>query len=480
MPSAAPSASADQDARPASRGADAKIGDAVVFTLRGPLAGRTPEQRASAATKALRQVLAASPDSVKVEPEKGLFVVYVGAVPIVEIDDDDARLANAASTKVHADSVAAAVKGALQAEQKRSAVSSTIFSVSLAVFFAFLTLFLLRKVRELAGRADVWLEQNPERVPAIRLRTIEVLHPAAVRSALALAVGVARWVGQLGLVYGWLIAALSLFEATRGLTERLTGFFLVPLGNFTTRFATSLPIVAILLIAALATAILLRVVGLFFEGVSQGTTALGWLPADLARPTSLLIRIGMLVLALVFVAPVITGDAEGALARAGFVAVIAFGLSATPVLATSIVGAGVVFGRRIRVGEWTEVGNRVGRVTEVTLFETVLEDEEANEVRVPHLALLWHPTRLHGVIPRVVVEIAVEPSLATPEFHLRLLEAAASVGADPRVDLVKVEVAEARFALAATTDEADARTQLLLRGAAEVAAARRAAKRAPA
>ena len=455
-----------------------KTGDVVVFTIRGPLAGKTAEQRASAATKALRQVLATPPDKVRVKAEEGVYVVYVDEAPIVQLDENDAKLAGDASAQVHAQAVAELVRGALVAEQKRSAVSSTIFSVSLAVFFAFLTLFLVRKVREIASRADLWLEQNPERVPAIRLRTIEVLHPAAVRSALALAVGIARWVGQLGLVYGWLIAALSLFEATRGLTERLTGFFLVPLGNFTTRFATSLPIVAILIIAGLAVAILLRVVGLFFEGVSQGTTALGWLPADLARPTSVLIRIGMLVLALVFVAPVITGDAEGALARAGFVAVIAFGLSATPVLATSIVGAGVVFGRRIRVGEWTEVGNRVGRVTEVTLFETILEDEEANEIRVPHLALLWHPTRLHGVIPRVVVEVAVEPSLATPEFHARLLDAAASVGADPRVDLVKVELNEARFALAATTDEADARTQLLLRGAAEVAAARRAAERA--
>jgi len=452
----------------------------MVFVLRGPRAGKTMEQRASAASKALREVLSdTSPDDVRVETKEGVAVVYAGATPIVQLDESDAKLAGDASVDVHADAVAAAVRRTLRAEQKRSAVASTIFSISLAVFFALLTLFLLRKVREIASRADLWLEQNPERVPAIRLRTIEVLHPAAVRSALALTVGVARWVGQLGLVYAWLIAALSLFEVTRGLTERLTGFFLVPLGSFTARVATSLPVVAIIVIAGLALAILLRVVGLFFEGVSEGTTTLAWLPADLARPTSALIRLAMLVLALVFVAPVITGESEGALARAGLIAVVAIGLSATPVVATAIVGAGVVFGRRIRVGEWTEVGNRIGRVIEVSLFETILEDEEANEVRVPHLALLWHPTRLHGVIPRVVVEVAVEPSLATPEFHARLLDAAASVGADPRVDLVKLEIAEARFALAATTDEADARTQLLLRSAAEVAAARREAKRSP-
>lgn len=476
---ASPTPAAVEEAAPPTP-AEVKSGEVVVFVIRGPLGGKTAEQRAAAATKALRDALSeTSPDDVHVETKDGIAVVYAAAAPIVQLGEADAKLAGDATVVVHADGVAAAVRRTLRAEQKRSAVANTIFSVSLAVFFALLTLFLLRKVREVGNRADLWIEQNPERVPAIRVRTIEVLHPAAVRSALALAVGVARWVAQLGLVYAWLILALSLFEVTRGLTERLTGFFLVPLANFTTRFAMSLPIVAIVIIAGLALAILLRVVGIFFEGVSDGTTGLTWLPSDLARPTSALIRLGMIVLALVFVAPVITGDDEGALARAGLIAVIAIGLAATPVLSTAIVGAGVVFGRRIRVGEWTEVGSRVGRVIEVSLFETILEDEEANEVRVPHLALLWHPTRLHGAIPRVVVEVAVEPMLATPELRARLLDAAASVGADPRVDLVKLELAEARFALAATTDEADAGTQLLLRGAAEIAAARRAAKRSP-
>ncbi len=467
-----PRVAAEKAAKPA----EVRAGDAVVFIVRASFGDNSADARARAASKALREVMGlANPDEVRVETKDGVAVIYAGTAPIVQLGPLDAELASDASLEVHADSVAAAVRRTLRAEQKRSAVANTIFSVSLAVFFAVMTLFLLRKVRELSRRADAWLEDNPERVPAIRLRSIEVLHPAAVRSALALGVGVGRWVGQLGLVYAWLIAALSLFEATRGLTERLTGFFLQPLASFTGRFATSLPVVALALIAGLALAILLRVVGLFFEGVAQGTTSLAWLPADLARPTSALLRIGMVVLALVFVAPVITGDPDGALARSGLVAVIAVGIGAVPVLATAIVGAGVVFGRRIRQGEWAEVGARAGRIIDVSLFETILEDDEANEVRVPHLALLWHPTRIHGALPRIVAEVVVETALATEDMRRRLLDAAASVGADARVELVKLELHEARFALAATTDDADARSQLLLRAGAEVTAARQAA-----
>lgn len=455
---------------------EVRVADSLVFVVRASFRDKPARARAAEATNALREVLdEVAPEEVKIGKEDGVAVVYAGKTPIVQLGPLDAELAGDASLDVHADAVAAAVGRTLRAEKKRSAVANTIFSISLAVFFAVVTLFLLRKVRELSNRADEWLEDNPERVPAIRLRSMEVLHPAAVRSGLALGVGIMRWVGQFGLVYGWLLAAFSLFDATRGLTERLTGFFLVPLGNFTARVATSLPLVALIVLGGLALAILLRVVGLFFEGVAEGATSLGWLPPDLARPTSAIVRLAMVVLALVFVAPVITGDPEGALARAGIVAVVAVGLAAVPLLATAVVGVGVVFGRRIRQGEYAEIGGRSGRVLDVTIFESVLEDDDANEVRIPHLSMLLHPTTVHGLLPRVNAEIAVEPSLCTEELQRRLLEAAASVGADPRVALVKLELGEARFSLGATTDEADARSRLLFRAAAEIASARKAA-----
>jgi small-conductance mechanosensitive channel len=474
-PTPAPPPTPPRIAQSAATTAEVRVGDNVVFEIRASFAERTAASRAADASKALREVLAeVNPEEVRVGKEEGFAVVYAAKTPIVQLGPLDAELAGDASLDVHADAVAASVRRSLRAEQKRSEVANTIFGVSLAVFFAVMTLFLLRKVRELSSRADAWLEENPERVPAIRLRSIEVLHPAAVRSGLALAVGVGRWVGQFGLVYGWLIAAFSLFEATQGVTERLTGYFLVPLGNFTSRFATSLPLVALVLVAGLALAILLRVVGLFFEGVAEGTTSLPWLPPDLARSTSAMVRLGMVVLTLVFVAPVITGDQEGALAQSGIVAVVAVGLASVPLLATAAVGIGVVFGRRIRQGEYAEIGGRYGRVIDVSLFESILEDDDANEVRVPHLTLLLHPTTVHGVLPRVMAEIVVEPALATDELRKRLLEAAASVGADPRVDLVKLELASATFSVGATSDEADARTRLMLRANAEISAARKA------
>ena len=70
-------------------------------------------------------------------------------------------------------------------------------------------------------------------------------------------------------------------------------------------------------IAALAVFVLVRFVGLFFVSVARGETPLPWLPADLAAPTSVLLRSAIVVAALVFAAPVVTGDANLCSAETG-------------------------------------------------------------------------------------------------------------------------------------------------------------------
>src|SRR5690606_35172072 len=98
--------------------------------------------------------------------------------------------------------------------------------------------------------------------------------------------------------------------------------------------------------------------------------------------------------------------------------------------------------------------------------------EDANEVRIPHLTLLVQPIRLHNALPRVVVEVTVDAELASADLCERLRESAASVGAYARADLVTLTRTEARFSIGATTDDPDARTQLLLRAHAEIRGAR--------
>ena len=65
-------------------------------------------------------------------------------------------------------------------------------------------------------------------MPSLKVREIEVVAANLVRGGLEVGLSGAKLVAQIAIVYAWIIIALSLFDATRGYTERLTGFVLTP------------------------------------------------------------------------------------------------------------------------------------------------------------------------------------------------------------------------------------------------------------
>ncbi len=464
-PSTAPSAQPPQEGA----NGEVRLHETVAFVLHVAHGGQSAERRAKDATKALKDAYeGATPEDVRVEllSEKDgkvsepTAVVYVGKSPIVQLTADDAKAAGDATLVVHADRVAAQVRKAISTEKTRSTLASTIFSISLVVFFGVVTLYLLRKVGEFAERANAWVEANPDRIPAVRVSRMEVLNPATLRSGLALTISVGKWVGQFGIVYVWLIAALSLFESTRGYTERLTGFIIEPFASLASRIASSLPILLVIGIALLAVAILLRVVGLFFEGVATNKTTLNWLAPDLAMPTSLLVRGGIILSTLVFAAPLITGNEDGALPRAGMITLAALGLASVPFLSSCILGAVAVFGRRVRVGDYVDLEGRVGRVADLSLLNISLEDDLGVETRIPHFAWLVRPMRILGPAPRVTVTLTLPMTADLPDLRFRLLEAIEHLGVDARAEIDGVDESGVRYSLSVVTEELDARHQL--------------------
>src|SRR5262249_19256208 len=156
------------------------------------------------------------------------------------------------------------------------------------------------------------------------------------------------------------------------------------------RIAASLPLAVMAAVLGVAVYVLLRFVQLFFEGVARRQTVIPWLPPDLAGSTSVLVGAGIVRLALGPVAPRPARDSSGALARAGSIVLLCLCLSSTPLLASVMVGVLVVFGRRIRVGEYAEIAGRNGRVQAIGLVDVRLRDPDGCEVRVPHLLALVH------------------------------------------------------------------------------------------
>ncbi len=392
----APAASVEAEKKAIAPGSPVRFADEAIFAIRVPYGGRTAEERATAATRVIaRAATGAKGSDVKVQRRGDVAVVLVGQTPVVQLVAEDAQAAGDATLDVHAAAVAASLRDAIESERKRAAIAKSVLSISLLVFLGLVAFYLLGKVAEFAQRARVWIDEHGEQAFAVRVRRIEVVSPGIVKNTAILGLGVGKWIAQIAVVYLWIVYALSQFEATRGYTQRLTGLVLTPLSDLVARIAVGLPMLVVLVIAGFAVFVLVRFVRLYFHSVGRRENVLAWIPHDLVEPVSSLVRFAIIVGALLFIVPLITGSSEGVLARAGWVVVVALGLAATPVLANGLTGTVVLFGRRLRTGQYVEIGEYRGKISTIGLLELCLEEKHGVEIRVPHIYTLVRPTRVH-------------------------------------------------------------------------------------
>lgn len=453
-PAPAPSAAA-RDA------AEVRLGDTPIFPVRVGFRNQSPRTRAMAASAALTAALKTQkPEDVRVEERADAVMIFAGPSPIIELSAEDATAAGEANVKDYAARVTAKIREAMRREQNRSAIATTVFSLSLVVLAALLAIYLLRKVAEFAERAQSYLIAHPERVPRLRIYSLEVVHPAALRSALLVSFGAGRFAAQLSVIYFWLLGSLSLFDATRPYTEKLTAMVVSPITNLLGRLVGTVPLVVVTLLAAVVLLVVLRFIGMFFDAVARGETRVAWLPTELAAPTSLLLRLGLVAAALAFGAPVVTGDSEGAMSRTGGVLLAALGLGATPLLATLLVGAAFSYSKRYREGDLIRVAGHLGRVTKLGMLEVSLRAEDGAELRIPHLASLLKPseTLTSG---RVSVDITVAADQRAAATRELLATAAGSFGRDLECQLVHADADGLVFRVSVTADAEDAPARLL-------------------
>ena len=95
---------------------------------------------------------------------------------------------------------------------------------------------------------------------------------------------VRKWLGQAVIAYAWLVVALSLFDATRNYTQRLTGFVVLPASQLMERLASALPLLIVAVIASLAVFVHRPVKPGSQEMGVIGMYLLSWYAVEIYRP----------------------------------------------------------------------------------------------------------------------------------------------------------------------------------------------------
>lgn len=466
-----PVASASASAPPANEapreiaeGAPVRLHDKRVFAFRKSRGGLPQEERARRASSALERAFEESEtDDVRVdESTPGVAIVLVGNRPIAELTQEDADAAGDASLSAHAAGIGENVRSALKAERTRRDVANRVFSLSIVVFSVVVAFLLLRWTRDTFAKGRKWVTDHAERLPHLRIGSVEVMRPAAFQGLIRIGISLVERAIQLTLLYVWLVFVLSNFERTKELPSKITGMILKPLGALASRIAVSLPLLIVGIVATIVIVIVVRFVRLFFRSVEVGETQLAWLPPDLAAATSAVIRLGVVIAALVVGAPLVTGSEEGAASRAGFVLVGALALALVPIFASMSIGFSTVFWRRFNVGEFVSFDGRQGRVASVTLFEIRVLDGEGAELRIPHLLTLVKPIRVLGAFPLATFEVVVDANVPQDKVRKLMASSGASKHGEPRVRLLAIDADGARYEIVAkrALDEEDPATAI--------------------
>lgn len=443
-------AGAGSPAEPPAAGAPAdeayvRLRDSHLLVLRVAVGGQSPEARARQATHALAAVLESSgPKPVHIEEAADRATLFVAAAPILQLAPEDAAAAGDANLHVYAAAAQATFEHALAQEARRQSLQNLVLRISLAVFFGLIAFLLIRQLGDLEGAVERWLEARPRGPPVVRLGNVELASESAVRGGLRVVLRFGKRALQLVLAYVWFYTVLHLFEATRPTGDRITGMLVEPLGRLAARVAGAVPQLLALSVLGLLLFLILRGIQLFFGSVSRGETHLSWVPADLARPTSMLLQGALLVFAVVFAGPVIS-DGAGPFQGLAQALLIGLALACAPLFAAVVAGLPVVYGRGLRVGEVAEVGGKVGTVKEVDLLSVVLEDAEGRPVRVPHLVSLVQPTRVLGPALLNLLDVTVASDEDQARVQSLLAEAAGSHASGGRVELRALDAAGAGY-----------------------------------
>ena len=460
---ASPSVSASSSAeKPAAQGAYVRLRDKKLFPVRTGRAGLTAEERARKASTALDAAFEKNlAGEVTVdESEPGVAAIVLDGTPVIQLTLDDALAASDTSLALHAASVAETVRTGVRSERTRHDVATTVFHWSLVVLTGLVGFLVQRRLRRLLRAGRIWLRRHPEKVRAFRIGRIDLVRPTAILGLLQLSAAALDRAVQATVFSVWVVFSLSLFERTKQASATLTGFVVLPLKAFASRVATSLPSLVAVVLALVATFVVVRFVSHVERSVERGEAELPGLSKDLTRPVLVLVRLSVVLFSLLVGAPVVLGSDDSVLSRLGLALVASLALASAPVLASAVLGVVALFAGKYHPGEYVSFDGRQGRVVHVGLLDLRLRDGEGAEVRIPHLVAAVRDVRVLGPYRLATFELVVDPSSDLEEVRRIVAAAAESRHGAPRVRLLGVHARGARFEVVARRgdDENDSAT----------------------
>ena len=362
----------------------------TLFSVRG-ISSHPAEDRAKAIRDRIENVAknhSIAANSIQIIHNENQEEIYVSNNLIMLVFDADAKLEG-----VNREMLAKAVKMKItksiynyRYERSYEAILNKILyavgSTILAVIFLFIINWLMKKV-------NLFLERKLKtKIETLESKSFQLIRSNQLWITLHGFIKSIKFLIILIIIFTYAQYVLGLFPWTRYVSNSLLGFFLSPLSAFGNSIINFIPNLAFLIVIYFVTKYLLKLIKLFFNGISQGVISISGFDPDWALPTFRLLRILLVAFAVIIAYPYIPGSESAAFKGVSLFIGILFSLGSSSLIGNLIAGYSMTYRKTFKVGDLVQIDNHIGQVVEIKLFVTRLLTYKKEEIVVPNSIVL--------------------------------------------------------------------------------------------
>lgn len=348
---------------------------------------------------------------------------YVFAILTGDLDSDSNETLQAAAN--HA---VGQLRVALEARAQQRSVSRLVRGVGLSVAATLLLVFALWLLRRATGRLKAQLDQKAAqqaRKIAVAGFDLDPMFHSLSRTLTSLT----GWAMAAVLVYIWLTFVLLRFPYTQPWGQQLGAFLLSIFTTLGGAILHSIPGMFTVVVIFLLTRIFARLVSGVFKQIEKGDLTVSWLHADTARATRYLVVVMIWIFAIIVAYPYVPGSDTDAFKGVSVLLGLMISLGSAGLVNQVMSGLVVVYSRALKPGEFVQVGDDFGVVTDVGMLSTKLITRKKEEITVPHAVLVGARTvnySRHAAGGQAQISTSVTIGYDAPwrQVHELLLDAA--------------------------------------------------------
>ena len=367
-----------------------KIDDNILFYVRGTTSFPAEERARIIEERiiALAEDKSFNADSIIIIDQENRNIISANDNFIVRLFEADAEI-EGVSRDVLAESVKRKITKAVNSyryERSSGLFVERIIIASIATIIFILLLYLLRFASQ---RFDKFLEAKLKaRLEALESQSYSLIQSKQLWTALRGLTKSIKVILTILLIIGYINFVLGIFPLTKPIAKEIFSLIIEPLGVIGGSILASLPNIAFLVVLFFVVRYLIKLIRLFFRGLSQETIVLKNFDPDWSWPTYKIVRFLIIVFAIVVAYPYIPGSDSDAFKGISVLLGIMFSIGSSSFISNIVAGYSLTYRRAFKLGDIIRVGDDFGEVIDIKPFVTRIRSFKNEEVIIPNSNLI--------------------------------------------------------------------------------------------